>query len=85
MSSESIEDVKEQEFSDDAAENQVENDGDQKELDQNGENPMLSPEQEVNCNATSLCHTSGVLVWLATRIYNLSRHNKGSKSTKVIL
>ncbi|KAL3578843.1 hypothetical protein D5086_020347 [Populus alba] len=46
MSSKSIEDVKEQEFSDDAAENQVENDGDQKELDLNRENPMLSPEQE---------------------------------------
>ncbi|KAH8496648.1 hypothetical protein H0E87_019407 [Populus deltoides] len=46
MSSKSIEDVKEQEFSDDAAENPVENDGDQKELDQNGENPMLSPEKE---------------------------------------
>ncbi|KAJ6772390.1 CAMP-REGULATED PHOSPHOPROTEIN 19-RELATED PROTEIN [Salix koriyanagi] len=46
MSSKSIEDVKEQEFSDAAAENQVGNDGDQKELDQNSENPMPSPEQE---------------------------------------
>ncbi|XP_011013068.1 PREDICTED: uncharacterized protein LOC105117182 isoform X2 [Populus euphratica] len=46
MSSKSIEDGKEQEFSDDAAKNPAENDGDQKELDQNGENPMLSPEQE---------------------------------------
>jgi len=74
MSSKSIEDVKEQEFSDDAAENPVENDGDQKELDQNGENPMLSPEKEVNCNAASLCHTSGLVP-----------RRKGSKSTNVIL
>ena len=60
MSSKSIEDVKEQEFSDDAAENQVGNDEEQKELDQNSENPMLSPEQEVNCNAPSLFYTSGL-------------------------
>ncbi|KAF9674427.1 hypothetical protein SADUNF_Sadunf10G0126100 [Salix dunnii] len=42
----SIEDVKEQEFSDAAVENQVGNDEEQKELDQNSENPMPSPEQE---------------------------------------